>query len=190
MLSATASLGLIHMWDVDGGLVPIDKWIASLIVMQLWFIDKRPRTKIRLLRRYLYTNDHNIKAGALLAIGLVNCGVRNECDPALALLSDYVYSENVTLRIGAVLGLGLAYAGSQRSDVTELLTGVLVDEASTFTMINCQYEIFRRWTIFRYHGNCVSRSNRDRFDKRWLCRRWSIVDASAEIDRAYTSKAV
>lgn len=25
MLSATASLGLIHMWDVDGGLVPIDK---------------------------------------------------------------------------------------------------------------------------------------------------------------------
>lgn len=25
MLSATASLGLIHLWDVDGGLVPIDK---------------------------------------------------------------------------------------------------------------------------------------------------------------------
>ncbi|XP_024223707.1 26S proteasome non-ATPase regulatory subunit 2-like [Bombus vosnesenskii] len=110
MLSATASLGLIHMWDVDGGLVPIDK--------------------------YLYTNDHNIKAGALLAIGLVNCGVRNECDPALALLSDYVYSENITLRIGAVLGLGLAYAGSQRSDVTELLTGVLVDEASTMEIVS------------------------------------------------------
>lgn len=27
MLSATASLGLIHMWDVDGGLVPIDKLV-------------------------------------------------------------------------------------------------------------------------------------------------------------------
>jgi len=27
MLSATASLGLIHMWDVDGGLIPIDKLI-------------------------------------------------------------------------------------------------------------------------------------------------------------------
>ncbi|XP_026667185.1 26S proteasome non-ATPase regulatory subunit 2-like [Ceratina calcarata] len=109
MLSATASLGLIHMWDVDGGLVPIDK--------------------------YLYTNDHYIKAGALLAIGLVNCGVRNECDPALALLSDYVYSDNATLRIGSVLGLGLAYAGSQRSDVTDLLTGVLVDKASTMEVI-------------------------------------------------------
>lgn len=83
-----------------------------------------------LLRRYLYTNDDFIKSGALLAIGLVNCGVRNECDPALALLSDYVLSDNATLRIGAVLGLGLAYAGSQRSDVTELLTGVLADKAS------------------------------------------------------------
>ncbi|XP_076750826.1 26S proteasome non-ATPase regulatory subunit 2 [Xylocopa sonorina] len=109
MLSATASLGLIHMWDVDGGLVPIDK--------------------------YLYTNDNHIKAGALLAIGLVNCGVRNECDPALALLSDYVYSD-VTLRIGAVLGLGLAYAGSQRSDVTDLLTGVLVDEGSSMEVVS------------------------------------------------------
>lgn len=87
-------------------------------------------------RRYLYTNDYNIKAGALLAIGLVNCGIRNECDPALALLSDYVSSENATLRIGAILGLGLAYAGSQRSDVTELLTGVLVDNGSTFMDIS------------------------------------------------------
>lgn len=87
-----------------------------------------------MLRRYLYTNDYNIKAGALLAIGLVNCGVRNECDPALALLSDYVCSENSMLRIGAVLGLGLAYAGSQRSDVTDLLTAVLTDTESTFAI--------------------------------------------------------
>ncbi|XP_076667953.1 26S proteasome non-ATPase regulatory subunit 2 [Andrena cerasifolii] len=105
MLSTTASLGLIHMWDVDGGLVPIDK--------------------------YLYTSEDFIKSGALLAIGLVNCGVRNECDPALALLSDYVLSDSRTLRIGAVLGLGLAYAGSRRTDVTELLAGVLADNKST-----------------------------------------------------------
>ncbi|KAL6432205.1 hypothetical protein ACFW04_006707 [Cataglyphis niger] len=94
-LSATASLGLIHMWDVDGGLVPIDK--------------------------YLYTNEDYIKSGALLAIGLVNCGIHNECDPALALLSEYVSSSSQILRIGAVLGLGLAYAGSRRKDVTEFL---------------------------------------------------------------------
>ena len=64
MLSATASLGLILLWDVDGGLTQIDK--------------------------YLYSSENFIKSGALLACGIVNSGVRNECDPALALLSDYI----------------------------------------------------------------------------------------------------
>ena len=64
MLSATASHGLILLWDVDGGLSQIDK--------------------------YFYSSEDFIKAGALLACGIVSSGVRNECDPALALLSDYV----------------------------------------------------------------------------------------------------
>lgn len=98
MMSATASLGLILLWDVDGGLTPIDK--------------------------YLYSAEDHIKSGALLACGIVNCGVRNEVDPALALLSDYVHHSNSTMRIGAILGLGLAYAGSNRSVVLELLTSV------------------------------------------------------------------
>lgn len=101
MLSAAASLGMVHLWDVDGGLTPIDK--------------------------YLYTADEHIKSGALLALGLVNCGVRNECDPALALLSDYVLHTSSNLRIGSVLGLGLAYAGTQREDVISLLLPVLND---------------------------------------------------------------
>lgn len=46
----------------------------------------------------------NFQAGALLALGIVNVGVRNECDPAYSLLSDYVLHESVLLRIGAVLG--------------------------------------------------------------------------------------
>ncbi|CAH1404966.1 unnamed protein product [Nezara viridula] len=105
MLSAAASLGLIHLWDVDGGLTPIDK--------------------------YLYTSEDYIKSGALLALGIVNCGVRNDCDPALALLSDYVLHESVTLRIGAVLGLGLAYVGTKRQDAITLLLPVLSDSRST-----------------------------------------------------------
>ncbi|XP_045772793.1 26S proteasome non-ATPase regulatory subunit 2 [Maniola jurtina] len=104
MLSAAASLGMIHLWDVDGGLTPIDK--------------------------YLYTAEEHIKAGALLALGLVNCGVRNECDPALALLSDYVLHSSANLRIGSVLGLGIAYAGTQREDVLSHLLPVLADTAA------------------------------------------------------------
>ncbi|KAA0194384.1 hypothetical protein HAZT_HAZT001318, partial [Hyalella azteca] len=63
MMSATASLGLILLWDVDGGLTKIDK--------------------------YFYASEDFIKAGALLACGIVSSGVRNECDPALALLTEF-----------------------------------------------------------------------------------------------------
>ncbi|XP_055593587.1 26S proteasome non-ATPase regulatory subunit 2 [Uranotaenia lowii] len=105
MLSATASLGLILLWDVDGGLTPIDK--------------------------YLYSNEDYIKSGALLACGIVNCGVRNEVDPALALLSDYVLHQNSTMRLGAILGLGLAYAGSNRSVVLELIGSVFSSDRRT-----------------------------------------------------------
>jgi len=44
------------------------------------------------------------QSGALLACGIVNSGVRNECDPALALLSDYVLHNSNTMRIGAIFG--------------------------------------------------------------------------------------
>lgn len=88
MVSATASLGLLHLWDVDGGLTPIDK--------------------------YLYTSDENVKAGALLALGLVNCRVRNECDPALALLAEYVTHSSDVLKTQAIFGLGIAYIGEQQ----------------------------------------------------------------------------
>jgi hypothetical protein len=53
--SATASLGLIYLWDVEGGLAVIDK--------------------------YMYSSDQAVVAGALLGIGVVNCGVQNENDP-------------------------------------------------------------------------------------------------------------
>ncbi|XP_051174132.1 26S proteasome non-ATPase regulatory subunit 2 [Leptopilina boulardi] len=109
MLSATASLGLVLLWDVDGGLTPIDK--------------------------YLYSSEDYIKSGALLACGIVNCGVRNECDPALALLSDYVLHNSNTMRIGAIVGLGLAYAGSNREAVLNLLTPVLSDPKSSWEVI-------------------------------------------------------
>jgi len=45
-----------------------------------------------------------VQAGALLGCGIVNSGVRNECDPALALLSDYIMNHSTVMRIGSILG--------------------------------------------------------------------------------------
>ena len=78
IMSTTATLGLISLWDVEVGLTQIDK--------------------------YLYSDEDYIKAGALLACGIVNAGVQNECDPALAVLSDYIGHKNNNIRIGAILG--------------------------------------------------------------------------------------
>ncbi|GAB6029032.1 26S proteasome non-ATPase regulatory subunit 2 [Chamberlinius hualienensis] len=109
MMSATASLGLILLWDVDGGLTQIDK--------------------------YLYSSEDYIRSGSLLACGIVNCGVRNECDPALALLSDYVLHSNSIMRIGSIVGLGLAYVGSNKEEVISLLLPVLSDPKSNMEVI-------------------------------------------------------
>ena len=68
-----------------------------------------------------------LQAGALLAIGLVNSGVQNESDPALALLSEYVSSDNTTLQGAAILGLGYAYAGSAKAQVLDLLLPLVSD---------------------------------------------------------------
>merc|ERR1711981_657166 len=109
MMSATASIGLVLLWDVDGGLTQIDK--------------------------YLYSPEDHIKAGALLACGIVNTGVRNDCDPALALLSDYVLHKSNVMRTGAIFGLGLAYAGSNREDLISLLLPVFSEPKSNMEVI-------------------------------------------------------
>jgi 26S proteasome regulatory subunit N1 len=104
IMSTTATLGLISLWDVEVGLTHIDK--------------------------YLYSDEDYVKAGALLACGIVNAGVQNECDPALALLSDYVSHKNQSIRVGALMGLGLAYAGKNRQDVLTLISNVISDSTA------------------------------------------------------------
>lgn len=50
--------GMILLWDTDSGLAQLDK--------------------------YLHSNDTHVVAGALLGIGIVTCGVKNDCDPVCA----------------------------------------------------------------------------------------------------------
>ncbi|KAJ3014739.1 UNVERIFIED_CONTAM: proteasome regulatory particle base subunit [Siphonaria sp. JEL0065] len=108
MMSAAASLGSILLWDVENGLTEIDK--------------------------YLYSTDDNIKAGALLAIGLVSSGVRHESDPALGLLTEYINSTTSVLRVAAIVGLGIAYAGSAREEVLDLLLPLVSDTGLTMEL--------------------------------------------------------
>ena len=104
MLSTTASLGMLLQWDVESGLDKIDK--------------------------YTYDVEDNIKAGALLATGIVNAGVRSDSDPAMALLGEHDNlnnSKSPQIRTASILGLGLSYAGSQNENLLEYLLPAVTD---------------------------------------------------------------
>ncbi|CAN8230161.1 unnamed protein product [Cochlearia groenlandica] len=108
-ISAAASLGMILLWDVDSGLSQLDK--------------------------YFHSTDNHIIAGALLGVGIVNCGIKNDCDPALALLADYIDKEDSSVRIGAIMGLGIAYAGSHNEQIKDSLTPILIDAKAPLDVI-------------------------------------------------------
>uniref|UniRef100_A0A7S2R9L3 26S proteasome non-ATPase regulatory subunit 2 homolog n=2 Tax=Rhizochromulina marina TaxID=1034831 RepID=A0A7S2R9L3_9STRA len=105
MMSAAASLGMIYLWNLEEGLVQLDK--------------------------YLYTKDDYIKAGAVLGIGIVGGGVRNESDPQIALLPDFTASDAPAIvRRAACTAFGIAFAGSARADVLEYLMPIVQSEDS------------------------------------------------------------
>ncbi|KDN46301.1 26S proteasome regulatory complex, non-ATPase subcomplex, Rpn1 subunit [Tilletiaria anomala UBC 951] len=104
MLSAAASLGMSLLWDTEMGMSHIDK--------------------------YTYSSDENVKAGALMAYGILHSGVRTEMDAALALLTEHVDSSSTPLKVSAIVGIGLAYAGSHREDIVPLLLQHVSDETA------------------------------------------------------------
>ncbi|CAO2654648.1 Nn.00g113810.m01.CDS01 [Neocucurbitaria sp. VM-36] len=103
MLSTTASLGMLLLWDVETGLDKIDP--------------------------YTNVDDDMVKAGAMLATGILNSGVRMDSDPALALLGDEdnLAHKNRNIRLASIMGLGLAYAGSNKEELLELLLPIVSD---------------------------------------------------------------
>jgi 26S proteasome regulatory subunit N1 len=109
MMSAAASLGLIHLWDLEVGLVAIDK--------------------------YLYSSEDYIKAGAVLGIGVVGSGIKNESDPVIAVLPDYVTSSSDIVKSAAFAAFGIAYGGSAREDLVEYLLPVVAEEKADMTQV-------------------------------------------------------
>ncbi|KAG7287865.1 proteasome regulatory particle base subunit [Staphylotrichum longicolle] len=103
MTSTLASLGTLLMWDIENGLDQVDK--------------------------YTYLEEEQIQAGAYLAIGIMNSGVRLDSEPAMALLadSDKLNHKNPLIRVAAIMGLGLSYAGSNKEDVLTFLLPIISD---------------------------------------------------------------
>ena len=127
--SATASLGLVLMWDVDGGLPQIDK--------------------------YLYAPDPHVVAGALLAVGITTSRVRTEYDPAFALISEHATKGALEVRLGAILGLGVAYCGAAKEEVAQLLCAVVTDGSAPIEVAS--YAALALGLVFvgSGHGECA-----------------------------------
>ena len=103
MMSTVASMGTLLLWDVENGLDQVDK--------------------------YTYLEEEQIQAGAYLAIGVMNAGVRLDSDPAMALLIDKVGHKNPLIRLGSIMGLGLSYAGSNKEELLEHLLPIIADSS-------------------------------------------------------------
>lgn len=101
MISTTASLGSIYQWNINEGLQTLDK--------------------------YTYTIEDEVKAGALLGIGIVSANVHDDVDAALALLQDNVNDPNKLFQSSAINGLGIAFAGSSNEEVLNLLLPLVSD---------------------------------------------------------------
>lgn len=127
-MSAAASLGSVLLWDVEGGLPQVDT--------------------------FLYSEEPLVVAGGLLAVGLINTNVRNDCDPAYGLLYESVNKDNSSVRIGAIMGLGLAYAGCQKEEVAELLTPIVTDESTPMDV--CAFAALSLGLV--YCGTCHEES--------------------------------
>lgn len=103
MISTAASAGMLMLWDVEMGLDKIDA--------------------------YTYVSEEQVKAGAALATGIINSGVRLDGDPAMALLGDFE-GKSVSVKVASIMGLGLAYAGSNKEDLLDLLLPLVSDTSN------------------------------------------------------------
>jgi 26S proteasome regulatory subunit N1 len=104
MKAATASIGMSLLWDGENGIDQIDK--------------------------YSYSSEEQIKAGALLATGILHAGIRGEPDLAWALLEDHVQSQSKSLKIAAMMGTAVSHANWRREDIATVMLGHIAEESS------------------------------------------------------------
>eukprot|EP01125_Pyxidicula_operculata_P009198 TRINITY_DN3049_c0_g1_i2.p1 TRINITY_DN3049_c0_g1~~TRINITY_DN3049_c0_g1_i2.p1 ORF type:complete len:820 (-),score=188.81 TRINITY_DN3049_c0_g1_i2:106-2532(-) len=100
-ISATASVGMICLWDPDTGANEVDK--------------------------FSYTKDEYVKAGVMLGVGIVNANIRSTFDIAFTFVSDYISDPSPLIKQCCALALGLSYAGTPNENVREVLKELYED---------------------------------------------------------------
>ncbi|KAL9136131.1 MAG: hypothetical protein Q9175_002662 [Cornicularia normoerica] len=103
MMATAASMGMLLQWAGTDGLDTINP--------------------------FLFADEDQIKAGAFLAVGIMNSGIRDETDSSLSLLGveESLGAKSVQIRIASIMGLGLAYANTNREELLELLLPIVED---------------------------------------------------------------
>jgi len=105
-IAAAASVGMLQLWDIDEGLESIDK--------------------------YMEREEEQIQAGAYLALGILNSGIKNDADAAYAILSDKLeQATKQSHKIGILMGLSIAYAGTARPDLLDSISPIIVDSENS-----------------------------------------------------------
>ncbi|KAJ8609795.1 hypothetical protein MRB53_038944 [Persea americana] len=96
-VSTAASVGLLELWDLENGMNAVDTWT--------------------------YAEDPNILSGAMLGMGILNTGMRDLNEPALAILcqDNILQNEHKQVRVSGLMGLGLAYAGTNSQMLLDTL---------------------------------------------------------------------
>jgi len=115
-MSATASVGMIHQWDTMGGFNVIDN--------------------------FLYSEDINVKAGAVLGMGICTSSVFIQArDPACGMVEEYLgetagrsKADQELMRSCSIMSLGLAYAGTGHEEATDLLNPFVEDDSDARSM--------------------------------------------------------
>lgn len=103
MMATAASMGMLLQWAGTDGLDTINP--------------------------FLFADEDQIKAGAFLAVGIMNSGIRDETDSSLSLLGveESLGAKSVQIRMASIMGLGLAYANTNREELLELLLPIVED---------------------------------------------------------------
>lgn len=132
-LSAAASLGMVNMWNAE---------------------------KLNDIDQFVHSEDKFLKAGGMLAYGLIHTGTVQDTDALIALAGEPLEDEetgpgapSTDEKAMAALALGLGYAGSRREDVAALLVSHIANEDVGSSMTLCSLSALALGMVYAGSAN-------------------------------------